>query len=89
MAQVGKGRNGSAISIDKAGTVAAFARSDTAFTRAFSETGLGQGLFGYGKAGADALADRFYAATETALKARPYQYPFDDLTRAVMVRRRG
>lgn len=75
--------------LDKTGDIAAFAKSYTAFTRAFSESSLREGLFKYGKTSADALADQFYAAMETALKARPRDYPFDDLTLAVMVRRRG
>jgi hypothetical protein len=75
--------------LDKTGDVTAFAKSYTAFTRAFSESSLREGLFRYGKASADALADRFYAAMEKALNASPQDYPFDDLTLAVMVRRRG
>lgn len=75
--------------LDKTGDVAAFAKSYTAFTRAFSESSLRDGLFKYGKASAEALADRFYAAMEKALIARPRDYPFDDLTLAVMVRRRA
>jgi gibberellin A4 carboxyl methyltransferase len=77
------------LALEKTGDVAAFAKGYTAFTRAFSESSLREGLFRYGKASADALADRFYAAMETALNARPHDYPFDDLTLAVMVRRRG
>jgi gibberellin A4 carboxyl methyltransferase len=75
--------------LEKTGDVAAFAKSYTAFTRAFSESSLREGLLRYGKAGADALADRFYTAMEKALTARLNDYPFDDLTLAVMVRRRG
>jgi len=74
--------------LEKTGDVAAFAKSYTAFTRAFSESSLRDGLFRYGKAGSDTLADTFYAAMETALNARPRDYPFDDLTLAIMVRRR-
>ncbi|MGD9923220.1 MAG: hypothetical protein AB7V13_17510, partial [Pseudorhodoplanes sp.] len=77
------------LALDKTGDVAAFAKSYTAFTRAFSESSLRDGLFRYGKASADALADRFYASMEKALNARPHDYPFDDLTLAVMVRKRG
>jgi gibberellin A4 carboxyl methyltransferase len=77
------------LALEKTGDVAAFAKSYTAFTRAFSESSLRDGLFKYGKASADALADRFYAAMEKALNACPRDYPFDDLTLAVMVRRRG
>lgn len=74
--------------LEKTGDVAAFAKSYTAFTRAFSESSLRDGLFKYGKADPSALADRFYKAMETALAAHPNDYPFDDLTLAVMVRRR-
>lgn len=77
------------LALDKTGDVATFAKSYTAFTRAFSESTLREGLFRYGKFGADALADKFYASMESALNARPHDYPFDDLTLAVMVRRRG
>lgn len=75
--------------LDKSGDVAAFAKSYAAFTRAFSESSLRDGLFQYGKAGSDTLADQFYAAMEQALTARPRDYPFDDLTLAIIVRRRG
>jgi gibberellin A4 carboxyl methyltransferase len=74
--------------LEKTGDVAAFAKSYTAFTRAFSESSLRDGLFRSGQASADDLADRFYAAMEKALTTRPNDYPFDDLTLAVMVRRR-
>jgi cyclopropane-fatty-acyl-phospholipid synthase len=77
------------LALDRTGDAAAFAKSYTAFTRAFSESSLRDGLFQYGKASAGALADQFYAAMEKALKARPRDYPFDDLTLAVMVRRRA
>lgn len=75
--------------LERTGDVATFAKNYTAFTRAFSETSLREALFRYGKASADALADRFYAAMEKALTARPNNYPFDDLTLAIMVRRRA
>jgi hypothetical protein len=75
--------------LDKTGDVAVFAKGYTAFTRAFSESSLRDGLFKYGKASADVLADRFYLAMERALTERPRDYPFDDLTLAIMVRRRG
>jgi gibberellin A4 carboxyl methyltransferase len=75
--------------LDRTGDVPAFAKSYTAFTRAFSESSLRDGLFRHGRAGADALAEQFYAAMEKALTGRPRDYPFDDLTLAVMVRRRG
>jgi gibberellin A4 carboxyl methyltransferase len=77
------------LALEKTGDVASFAKSYTAFTRAFSESSLREGLFQYGMASADTLAGRFYAAMETALNAHPHDYPFDDLTLAVMVRRRG
>ncbi len=75
--------------LDKTGDVVSFAKSYTAFTRAFSETSLRQGVFNFGRGDPAALADRFYASMAEALKARPEAYPFDDLTLAVMVRRRG
>ena len=77
------------VALDKTGDVAAFAKNYTAFTRAFSESSLREGLFQYGKGGADALADKFYASMQKALNERPRDYPFDDLTLAVMVRRRA
>ncbi len=77
------------LALDRTGDVAAFAKQYTAFTRAFSESSLRDGLFRDGKASADTLADRFYAAMEQALTAHPRDYPFDDLTLAVIVRRRG
>jgi hypothetical protein len=77
------------VAFEETGDVAAFAKNYTAFTRAFSESSLREGLFRYGKAGADVLADKFYASMESALTARPRDYPFDDLTLAVMVRRRS
>jgi gibberellin A4 carboxyl methyltransferase len=77
------------VALDQTGDITAFAKNYTAFTRAFSESSLREGLFRYGNAGADTLADQFYEAMQTALTARPQDYPFDDLTLAVMVRRRG
>lgn len=77
------------VALEKTGDVAAFARDYTAFTRAFSESSLRDGVFRFGKSGANVLADRFYGAMESALRARPQDYPFDDLTLAVMVRRRA
>jgi gibberellin A4 carboxyl methyltransferase len=77
------------LALEKTGDVGAFAKSYTAFTRAFSESSLREGLFQYGRGAAAALADKFYASMEKALDARPRDYPFDDLTLAVMVRRRG
>jgi len=73
----------------KTGDTLAFAKSYTAFTRAFSESSLRQGVFNYGRSDPGKLADRFYAMMEEALAARPDAYPFDDLTLAIMVRRRG
>ncbi|HVG50280.1 MAG TPA: hypothetical protein VM867_01460 [Xanthobacteraceae bacterium] len=74
--------------LEKTGDVATFAKDYTAFTRAFSESSLREGVFQYGKSGADVLADRFYELMRAALEARPNDYPFDDLTLSVMVRRR-
>ncbi len=76
------------VAFEKTGDAAAFARSYTAFTRAFSETSLRQGLFSKGQGDPDALADRFYGLMSEKLTANPEAYPFDDLTLAVMVRRR-
>ncbi len=76
------------VTLDKTGDTAAFARNYTAFTRAFSESTLRQGVFGYAKSGADVATGRFYAMMQDALAAHPRDYPFDDLTLAVMVRRR-
>lgn len=75
--------------LDKTGDVAAFAKGYTAFTRAFSESSLREGVFRFGKSGADVTTDRFYASMQAALTARPHDYPFDDLTLSVMVRRRA
>lgn len=75
--------------LDKTGDVAAFAKDYTAFTRAFSESSLREGLFRYGEGDPKALAEKFYALMQKALMERPRDYPFDDLTLAVMVRRRG
>jgi hypothetical protein len=70
------------------GDVASFARSSTAFTRAFSESSLKEGIYKFGSGDPAALADRFSASMEAALAARPRAYPFDDLTLSVIVRRR-
>jgi SAM dependent carboxyl methyltransferase len=75
--------------LERTGNVAAFARDYTAFTRAFSESTLTEGLFRFARSGADGAASKFYAMMETALAERPQAYPFDDLTLAVMVRRRA
>lgn len=75
------------LALDRTGDVAAFAKSYTAFTRAFSESSLREGLFQYGRSRANVLSDRFYASMQKALTERPRDYPFDDLTLAVMVRR--
>ncbi len=75
--------------LEKTGDVRSFAESYTAFTRAFSESSLREGLFRFGRKGPDVLADRFYAMMQSALAAHPQDYGFDDLTLAVMVRRRG
>ena len=55
------------VALDKTGDVATFAKNYTAFTRAFSESSLREGLFRYGKGDAAALADRFYASMQDAL----------------------
>ena len=74
--------------VAKTADATAFARSYTAFTRAFSESSLRQGLFEKGSGDPATVAGRFYGLMETALAATPEAYPFDDLTLAVMVRRR-
>ena len=74
--------------LEKTGDVEAFAKHYTAFTRAFSESSLTRGVFAFGKGDPAKLADRFYALMESALAAKPDDYPFDDLTLAVLVRRR-
>jgi gibberellin A4 carboxyl methyltransferase len=73
---------------EKTGDVAIFAKNYTAFTRAFSESSLRQGVFNFGRVDPAKLADRFYALMEESLRAKPEAYPFDDLTLAIMVRRR-
>jgi hypothetical protein len=73
---------------DKTGDAAAFAKDYTAFTRAFSESTLREGVLRFATSGADAATNRFYAMMEDALAAHPNDYPFDDLTLAVMVRKR-
>ena len=77
------------VALEKTGDVAAFAKNYTAFTRAFSESSLREGLFQFGKSDASRLADRFYTLMQRALAARPQDYPFIDLTLAVMLRRRA
>jgi hypothetical protein len=77
------------VALEKTRDVAAFAKNYTAFTRAFSESSLREGLFNHGKSDANALADRFYAMMQSALLAHPQDYLFDDLTLAIMIRRRG
>jgi gibberellin A4 carboxyl methyltransferase len=76
------------VAFEETGDARTFARSYTAFTRAFSESSLRHGLFSKGKGDPDGLADRFYGLMEEKLTANPEGYPFDDLTLAVMVRRR-
>ena len=75
--------------LEKTGDVARFAKTYTAFTRAFSESSLRQGVFNFGRGDPAKLADRYYGLMEHALRARPDAYPFDDLTLAIMVRRRA
>jgi SAM dependent carboxyl methyltransferase len=72
----------------RTGDVAAFAYDYAAFTRAFSESSLRDGVFRFAKSDADVVTDRFYAMMQDALAARPKDYPFEDLTLSVMVRRR-
>jgi len=74
---------------DQTHDAAAFARDYTAFTRAFSEPALREGVFRFARRGADWAAERMYALMREALAAAPGDYAFDDLTLAVMVRRRG
>lgn len=74
--------------LEKTGDIAAFAKHYTAFTRAFSEDSFTRGVFAHGRGDSTELADRFYAMMETAIADKPDAYPFDDLTLAVMVRRR-
>jgi len=74
--------------LEKTGDVPAFAKNYTAFTRAFSESSLRQGAFNLGRGDPGRLADRFYGLMERALAASPAAYPFDDVTLAIMVRRR-
>jgi len=77
------------LALDKTGDVAGYAQSYAAFTRAFSESTLRDGVFRFARSGADVVTNRFYAMMQDALAAHPQDYPFDDLTLAVMVRRRG
>ncbi|MCP5110436.1 MAG: hypothetical protein GY953_06335 [bacterium] len=74
--------------LEKTGDVAAFAKHYTAFTRAFSESSLARGVFAFGQGDPAKLADKYYGMMQAALAAKPDGYPFDDLTLAVMVRRR-
>lgn len=74
--------------LEKTGDVESFAEHYTAFTRAFSESSLTQGVFAFGRDKPAALADRFYAMMHSAIAAKPDAYNFGDLTLTVMVRRR-
>lgn len=74
--------------LERTGDVAAFARDYTDFTRAFSESSLRDGVFRFARSGADAAVDRLYGAMRNALAERPDDYRFDDLTLAVVLRRR-
>ena len=76
------------VALERTGDVEAFATGYTAFTRAFSESSLRQGLFSKGKGDPGTLADRFFGLMAEKLTASPGDYPFDDLTLAVTVRRR-
>ena len=53
-----------------------------------AKAALRQGVFAFGRGDPAKLTERFYALMEKALTARPEAYPFDDLTLAIMVRRR-
>jgi len=77
------------LALEKTGDVVGFARNYTAFTRAFSETSLRRGVFDFGRGDPGALSDRFYRMMEQALLDTPEAYPFDDLTLAIMLRRRN
>lgn len=77
------------VAFDKTRDAATFAKDYTAFTRAFSESSLRAGVFRFARSGAETAANRMYALMEEALAAHPDDYPFDDLTLAVMVRRRA
>jgi len=74
--------------LEKTGDVETFAKHYTAFTRAFSESSLRQGVFSFGRGDPAKLADQFYAMMQSAVTGKPDAYPFDDLTLAIMVRRR-
>ena len=76
------------VAFEKTGDTKTFAESYTAFTRAFSESSLTDGLFSKGGGDPAKLADRFYGLMIEKLMATPEAYPFDDLTLAVVVRRR-
>lgn len=76
------------MALEKTGDVAAFASNYIAFTRAFSESSLRRGVFNFGRGDPGKLADRFYAMMEEILAANPGAYPFDDLTLALIIRRR-
>ncbi|WP_419912453.1 hypothetical protein [Hoeflea sp.] len=76
------------VALEKTGDVETFAKGYAAFTRAFSETSLRQGLFSKSEGDPDALTDRFFALMVKKLIENPNDYPFDDLTLAVMIRRR-
>ena len=77
------------VALEKTGDVSTFAKDYAAFTRAFSESSLREGVLRFAKSGADAAADRLYAGMRDALAAKPEAYPFDDLTLALVVRRRS
>ena len=76
------------LALKRTGDVESFAEHYTAFTRAFSESSLTQGVFVAGRGKPADLADRFYEMMRSALAAKPDAYRFDDLTLAIVVRRR-
>ena len=77
------------LALEKTGDVETFSKHYTAFTRAFSESSLTKGVFAFGRGEPAKLADRFYAMMQSAISAKSDAYKFDDLTLAIMVRRRG
>src|SRR5690606_38830512 len=60
----------------RTGDAAAFARDTVAFTRAFSESSLCDGLFRHGRGDPASLADRLYGLMAERLAANPTAYPF-------------
>jgi gibberellin A4 carboxyl methyltransferase len=75
--------------LESSGDIDRFARDYTAFTRAFSQSSLRQSLFRHGSGDPDVLADRFYTLLQERIRADPQACPFDDLTLAMLLRRRA